>query len=50
MYSLVCAVILDVPIFRGNKVFFNDVARRIGKFVVDEVRYCTAPVVHMKLH
>ncbi|KAL3673207.1 hypothetical protein V7S43_000930 [Phytophthora oleae] len=28
---------LDVPIFRGNKVFFNDVARRIGKFVIDEL-------------
>jgi hypothetical protein len=32
------AEVLDLPIFRGNKVFFNDVARRIGKFVVDEVR------------
>lgn len=29
--------LLDVPIFRSNKVFFNDVARRIGKFVVDEM-------------
>ncbi|KAG7393764.1 hypothetical protein PHYPSEUDO_004527 [Phytophthora pseudosyringae] len=28
---------LDVPIFRGNKVFFNDVARRVGKFVIDEL-------------
>ncbi|TMW68721.1 hypothetical protein Poli38472_006189 [Pythium oligandrum] len=28
--------LLDLPVFRKNKVFFNDVARRIGKFVVDE--------------
>ncbi|KAF4133455.1 Voltage-dependent L-type calcium channel domain-containing protein [Phytophthora infestans] len=28
---------LDVPIFRDNKVFFNDVARRVGKFVIDEL-------------
>ncbi|EGZ28555.1 hypothetical protein PHYSODRAFT_467180 [Phytophthora sojae] len=28
---------LDVPIYRGNKVFFNDVTRRIGKFVIDEL-------------
>ncbi|KAG6610259.1 Voltage-gated Ion Channel (VIC) Superfamily [Phytophthora cinnamomi] len=28
---------LDVPIYRGNKMFFNDVARRIGKFVIDEL-------------
>ncbi|KAG7392060.1 hypothetical protein PHYBOEH_006501 [Phytophthora boehmeriae] len=28
---------LDLPIFRGNKVFFNDVARRIGKYVLDEL-------------
>ncbi|DBA00730.1 TPA: hypothetical protein N0F65_001201 [Lagenidium giganteum] len=28
---------LDLPIFRGNKIFFNDLARRIGKFVVDEL-------------
>ncbi|KAE9028177.1 hypothetical protein PF005_g2409 [Phytophthora fragariae] len=28
---------LDVPIYRGNKVFLNDVARRVGKFVIDEL-------------
>ncbi|KAL4151848.1 hypothetical protein PRNP1_008785 [Phytophthora ramorum] len=28
---------LDIPIFCGNKVFFNDLARRIGKFVIDEL-------------
>ncbi|KAJ8569522.1 hypothetical protein ON010_g5738 [Phytophthora cinnamomi] len=28
---------LDVPIYRGNKMFFNDVARRIGKLVIDEL-------------
>ncbi|KAJ0409168.1 hypothetical protein ATCC90586_010249 [Pythium insidiosum] len=27
---------LDLPIFRGTKVFFNDVGRRMGKIIIDE--------------
>ncbi|GLD95008.1 hypothetical protein PINS_up003633 [Pythium insidiosum] len=27
---------LDLPIFRGTKVFFNDVGRRMGKVIIDE--------------
>lgn len=30
--------ILNVSIYRGNKVFFNDVGRHLGKFVMDSVR------------
>jgi hypothetical protein len=33
------ADILDVQIFRSNKVLFNDVARRIGKLVIDQVSW-----------
>jgi hypothetical protein len=28
--------VLEIPIYKGNKVFFNDVARRLGKFVLDK--------------
>lgn len=31
---------LDISIYGGNRVFFSDVARKLGKFVLDVVRRC----------
>jgi hypothetical protein len=28
---------LDISVYNGNRVFFSDVARKLGKFVLDVV-------------
>lgn len=32
------AEFLDISVYNGNRVFFSDVARKLGKFVLDVVR------------